>query len=55
MDPDTLWNTSMNPKTRILRRVTVEDAEQAATMIETCLGNEVAPRKELVMNATFSS
>lgn len=55
MDPDTLWETSMNPETRILRKVTVEDAEAAANMIETCLGSDVAPRKQLVMNTTFSA
>lgn len=54
MNPDQLWDTSMNPKTRILRRVTINDAEAAAAMIQTCLGDQVPARKEMIMNAKFS-
>lgn len=54
MNPDQLWETSMNPKTRILRRVTVTDAEKASRMINICLGSDVAPRKDIIMNTVFS-
>lgn len=50
MRPEQLWDTSMNPETRILRRVTAENAEQAAEMLEICMGEAVAPRKELIFN-----
>lgn len=55
MQPEQLWTTSMNPETRKLRRVTVEDAELAENMVETCLGSEVAPRRELILEkASFA-
>lgn len=54
MNPDQLWDTSMNPETRILRRVTINDAEAAAAMIQTCLGDQVPARKEMIMNTKFS-
>lgn len=54
MDPDQLWETSMNPQTRILRRVTATDAEKCANMINVCLGELVGPRKDLIMNTRFA-
>ena len=54
MDPDQLWITSMNPETRILRQVSAADAEQCANMIDICLGEQVTPRKELIMKSKFS-
>ena len=50
MDPDQLWDTSMNPKNRILRRVTMKDAELAYNAIMLCMGGEVKPRREFIMN-----
>jgi len=55
MSAEQLWETSMNPETRILRRVTVEDAVVAEQMLETCLGANVAPRKEMIMATTFAA
>jgi len=55
MSAEQLWETSMNPKTRILRRITVEDAVLAEQMLETCLGSNVAPRKEMIMATTFAA
>jgi len=55
MSADQLWETSMNPETRILRRITVEDAVLAEQMLETCLGSNVAPRKEMIMTTTFAA
>ena len=54
MAPDQLWITSMNPETRILRQVSAADAEQCANMIDICLGEQVTPRKELIMKSKFS-
>ena len=55
MQPEQLWETSMNPETRILRKVTVEDAVAAAEMIEVCLGQNINDRKSLILNTTFSA
>ena len=54
MQPEQLWETSMNPETRILRKVTVEDAVAAAEMIEVCLGQNINDRKSLILNTTFN-
>lgn len=48
MNPEQLWETTMNPKTRILKRVTVGDAEEANKMFDVLMGEEVAPRKKFI-------
>ncbi|MEO0203022.1 MAG: DNA topoisomerase (ATP-hydrolyzing) subunit B [candidate division WOR-3 bacterium] len=48
MNPEQLWETTMNPKTRILKRVSVEDAAQAERWVSICMGSDVAPRKEFI-------
>lgn len=48
MDADQLWETTLNPKTRILRRVTIEDARRASSITSQLMGNDVAPRKEFI-------
>lgn len=48
MNPDQLWETTMNPETRTLKRVTIEDTEAASNMFEMLMGEEVPPRKKYI-------
>jgi DNA gyrase subunit B len=54
MNPDQLWDTTMNPETRVLYQMTVGEAEQANTVFDHLMGAEVAPRKAFIEeNAQF--
>lgn len=48
MNPEQLWQTTMNPDTRILKKVIIEDAEEANKMFDILMGEEVAPRKRFI-------
>jgi DNA gyrase subunit B len=48
MDADQLAETTMDPRHRILRRIRVEDSEEAAKIFELLMGSEVAPRREFI-------
>ena len=48
MDAQQLWETTLNPETRKLRRVEIEDARMADATTEMLMGNEVAPRKSFI-------
>jgi len=50
MNADELWGTTMNPATRVLKRVGIGDAEEADKIFEILMGNEVAPRKAFIQN-----
>ena len=55
MSADQLWDTTMNPATRNLIQVTIEDAAEAASVIEMLMGDKVEGRKEfLAQNANFN-
>lgn len=48
MNPEQLWETTMNPKTRILKQVAIDDALRADEVFDKLMGNEVPPRKKFI-------
>ena len=55
MDPHELWETTMDPQTRTLRRITLEDARQADEIFTVLMGEQVEPRKEWIeRNAKYA-
>ncbi|MET8150687.1 type IIA DNA topoisomerase subunit B [Actinoplanes sp. NPDC049668] len=51
MDADELWDTTMNPATRTVRRITIDDAEQAEATLELLMGERVEPRRNWLIEA----
>jgi DNA gyrase subunit B len=51
MDADQLADTTMNPQKRMLRRINVRDAEAADEVFELLMGNEVAPRRDFIVDS----
>ena len=48
MNPEQLWETTMDPQNRVLLQVYIEDAERASAIFDTLMGAEVAPRKKFI-------
>ena len=48
MDAEQLWETTLNPETRILKQVEIEDARMASDVTGMLMGNEVAPRRNFI-------
>ena len=53
MDAHQLAETTMDPRRRTLRKITVDDAEAAASVFELLMGSEVAPRKEFIVAGAY--
>ena len=48
MDPDQLWETTLDPERRVLKQVEIEDARMASEITEMLMGNDVPPRRKFI-------
>ena len=53
MDADQLAETTMDPRHRTLRRLTIDDVDEASRVFELLMGSDVAPRKEFIVQGAY--
>ena len=56
MNAQQLWDTTMNPETRFLHQITIENAAEADRLFSMLMGDDVGPRREFIEeNATYAN
>jgi DNA gyrase subunit B len=48
MDPQQLWETTLDPENRVMRQIQIDDARMASDMTELLMGSDVPPRREFI-------
>jgi DNA gyrase subunit B len=55
MNPEQLWETTLNPESRILKKITIDSAAEADRVFSMLMGDEVPPRREFIeQNAVYA-
>jgi DNA gyrase subunit B len=55
MDSTQLWETTMNPESRTLIQITIDDAEAANEAVSLCMGEDVSPRRDYIIDNALSA
>ena len=56
MNAEQLWDTTMNPQTRLLKQVNIENAAEADEIFSMLMGDDVEPRRQFIEeNATYAN
>ena len=56
MNPEQLWETTMDPENRILKQISIENAAEADRIFSMLMGEDVAPRRDFIeANATYAN